>query len=245
MRTRRGQRASNVTKTSRRTSASPKPSRRPRVAIQPIEREPHVKALLAFADLARRARLRWYVFGAQAVNLHGFPRATADLDVTVELGTRSVANLLLLLARAGFEPRFADDAFAAAARVIPAVHRGSGLPIDVVLGGPGLEQRFLDEVVLVQLGRRRIPVLSAENLIVTKLLAGRAKDLEDVRELLAVRGEDIDRAHIEQLVDLLDRALDQADLRPLFKRLCEGASRTTTPTVQAAQVKRGPRRGSR
>lgn len=42
----------------------------------------------ALADLARtfRAlRVRWYVFGAQALIAAGVPRLTADIDVTVEV----------------------------------------------------------------------------------------------------------------------------------------------------------------
>ncbi len=199
---------------------------------------PHVGALVAFADVARRAKLRWYVFGAQAVNLHGFPRATADLDVTIELGTQTMSTLIGLLVKAGFEPRFADEAFAKATRVMPVVHLASGLPVDLVIAGPGLEQRFLDEVELHRIGRRQIPVLSAENLIVTKLLAGRPKDLEDVRELLAVRAGGLAYAQIDQLLTLVEQALDQHDLRPLFTRLRDEALHG----APALRRKRSPRR---
>jgi hypothetical protein len=205
-----------------------------------VAREPHVRALVAFADLARRAKLRWYVFGAQAVNLHGFPRATADLDVTIDLGPMPVMQLIELLTKAGFEPRFADRAFVMATRVIPVVHAASRLPIDVVIAGPGLEQRFLDEVELHSIERHKIPVLSAENLIVTKLLAGRPKDLEDVRELLAIRGRDLSYAHIEDLLRILERALDQSDLVHLFERLRDesaGTPRTATPTRTKPRLK--------
>jgi hypothetical protein len=159
------------------------------------------------------------VFGAQAVNLHGFPRATADLDVTIDLGQLSTDVLISDLDAGGFEPRFADADFVAATRVIPVVHRATKLPVDIVLAGPGLEERFLDEVELHPIGRRRIPVLSVENLIVTKLLAGRPKDLEDIRELLAMRADTVDVDRIIQLLELLEAALDHADLIDLFRSL--------------------------
>ena len=44
------------------------------------------------ADLARGLRalgVRWFLFGAQAAILHGAARLSADVDVTVDLGTRS------------------------------------------------------------------------------------------------------------------------------------------------------------
>jgi hypothetical protein len=221
-----------VTKTSKRTAASrkrsprrPAPSRkRAPVRAAPARRAASAKqsperALAAFATLASREGLRWYLFGAQAVNVHGFPRATADLDITVDLDRHSPATLVAWLRKAGFEPRFVDDAFVAATRVIPVVHRDSSMPINVVLAGPGLEQIFLDEVVQHRIGRRTVPVLSIENLIVTKLLAGRPKDLEDVRELLALRGDSVDHARVDELLAQLEDALGQSDLRPKYRAL--------------------------
>jgi hypothetical protein len=214
-----------VKKTSRRTGASrPRSRARPRRA-RATGRPPHEAALAAFADLAERLRLRWYVFGAQAVNLHGFPRATADLDLTVDIAELTPRTLVRELERAGFSARFADDDFITATRVIPVVHRATKLPIDLVLAGPGLEQRFLDEVQLQRIANRRIPVLSPENLIVTKLLAGRPKDLEDVRELVASRGSSLDHERIVELLALLEQALGQSDLVPLYRRLRDDAER--------------------
>jgi hypothetical protein len=165
------------------------------------------------------------VFGAQAVNLHGFPRATADLDLTIDLAQLAPRALIRELEKAGFSARFSDDDFIAATRVIPVVHRATKLPVDLVIAGPGLEQQFLDEVQLQRVGNRRIPVLSPENLIVTKLLAARPKDLEDVRELIASRGSSLDHERIVELLALLEQALDQRDLLPLYQRLRDEAAR--------------------
>jgi hypothetical protein len=207
-----------VKKTSKRTGASRKRSHAPRRAIPA-----HEAALVAFADLAKRLRIRWYVFGAQAVNLHGFARATADLDLTIELVDLAPEVLVEQLARSGFSPRFADPDFVAATRVIPVVHRSTKLPIDLVLAGPGLEQQFLDEVELRRLGRRAIPVISLENLIVTKLLAGRSKDLEDVRELAASHGDSLRHDRVTGLLAILEEALGRSDLIPLYTRLRDSA----------------------
>ena len=208
-----GRRKRSATKTSARTRGS-----RRRSPARPAPSAPLESALVAFADLAKRLRLRWYVFGAQAVNLLGYPRATADLDVTVDLAARDPMTFVAALDKAGFEPRFRDRDFIMAARVIPLVHRASALPIDVVLAGPGLEQQFLEEVVVTELGGRRIPILSRENLIVTKVIAGRERDLEDVRELLA-RAPAVDHAKIGSLLGAVDEALGTNDLAERYRRL--------------------------
>jgi len=220
-----------VKKISKRTAGSRRPSRRPpgtrRSSKKRSALAQHEEAIVAFAALAAKIGVRWYVFGAQAVNLHGFPRATADLDVTVELAAYSTAELIASLAKAGFDARFADAEFIAATRVIPVVHRASQLPIDVVLAGPGLEQLFLDEAEQQKVGGIVVPVISIENLIVTKVLAGRPRDREDVREIVAMRAE-IDHARVERRLALLERALGQSDLRTLYGEL-RGAAKRRRP----------------
>ncbi len=180
-------------------------------------RKPLEHALAAFAALAKRERLRWYVFGAQAVGFHGFTRASLDLDITIDLGERPLAPLLAKLARAGFAARFSDDAFIAATRVVPMTHTATRLPIDLVLAGPGLEQMFLDRVETRAVGRDAIPVLRIEDLIVTKVLASRPKDLEDVRELLAIAT--IRHEEVEPLLSMIEQALERGDLVSLYRRL--------------------------
>jgi hypothetical protein len=175
--------------------------------------------LLEFASLARRERIRWYVFGAEAVNLYGFPRKTADLDLTIDLEDRDVRDFIAPLRHGGFTPRFPDDAFIRATRVIPIVHDATKLPVDLVLAGPGLEQLFLDAARPCRLGRTTVPVIAPEHLIVTKVLAGRPKDLEDVRELLAMRNDSLDHAEIGSLLAELQDALGQSDLVPLYRKL--------------------------
>lgn len=205
----------NVKKTSRRTPASRVLSRRSSSRTSSA----HELALAAFADFAKGAALRWYLFGAQAVNVHGAPRATADVDITVDLAGDRVERFAAQLVKAGFDLRFADPAFLAASHVIPVVHRKSGLPIDIVLAGPGLEQQFLDEVEYRTVGRRKVPVLSLENLVVTKIIAGRPKDLEDVRALLARRGNTVDYDHVNATLAIVERALDVSDLRSRLRSL--------------------------
>ncbi len=117
----------------------------------------------------------WYVFGAQAVLIWGHPRFTADVDVTVRLEPEEPDRLIEALANEQFVLRVHDARdFVARTRVLPFVHTPTNLPLDVVLAGPGLEEQFLARAVPVDIGGIRVPVMSAEDLVVTKILAGRA-----------------------------------------------------------------------
>jgi uncharacterized nucleotidyltransferase DUF6036 len=181
---------------------------------------PVADLLAAFGSVADRLGVPWYLFGAQAALLHGAARLTADVDVTVDLGTRPTRDLVDGLRIAGFELRVRDaDEFVERTRVIPLVHVSTGLPLDVVLAGPGPEALFLARVQHRDVEGISVPVASPEDLIVMKLLAGRSKDLDDVRAILTAHRNDLDLVHLRETVRALEAALDQSDLSPLLEQL--------------------------
>jgi hypothetical protein len=173
------------------------------------------------ADLARvlaRLGLPWYMFGAQAALLWGRPRLTTDVDVTVRLGDVDAETFVEALRLGGFDLRIvATPQFVRQTRVLPLVHVPSELAVDIVLSGPGLEDDFLARAVPMEIGGVGVPVISAEDLIVTKILAGRAKDLDDVRGVLDERGDSLKLEQIRTTLTLLQDALGQSDLVPLFE----------------------------
>ena len=159
---------------------------------------------------------RWYLFGAQAAALHGASRLTADVDVTVDLGTRPTSELVLGLEREGFVLRVEDDDFLARTRVLPLVHHPSGILCDVVLAGPGIEELFFERAEVHSLEGVRVPVVAADDLVAMKVLAGREKDLADVRALVHVQGKRLNRERARETLGLLEQALDRRDLIPVL-----------------------------
>lgn len=177
-------------------------------------------ALLADFQLAcAELEVGWYLFGAQAALLYGSPRLTADADLTVQLGSVSTETFATKLVEHGFELREADPAFVRATRVLPLLHRASGFPADVVLGGPGLEELFLQRAVSRKVHGLQVPIAAAEDLIVMKVLAGRRKDEEDVVAVLSAQRGKLDLELIRRTLRDLSEALAQDDLLPLFERL--------------------------
>lgn len=176
-----------------------------------------VELLRSLATCLDDLELRWYVFGAQAVVVHGRPRATEDVDVTVDAAGLSAAELARHLEAHGFRlAEFADEEFVAATRVLPFLHQPSGMMLDIVLAGPGLEEVFLDGAEPTDLGGVTVPVIRAEHLLVTKILGGRPKDLEDAREIVSVRGDALDISVVRALLEELESVLGQSDLTPLL-----------------------------
>ena len=171
---------------------------------------------------------RWFLFGAQAVNVWGSPRLTADVDVTVLLTPRDPAAFVHDMDHSGFGLRVDDvDEFVARPSVLPFVHRRTRMPLDVVLAGSGLEEQFADRARQVDVGGIEVPVLSPEDLLVAKILASRPKDLEDAAGILRARRESLDLSLVRSLLADLEEALGQSDLVPALDRLLseDGRSR--------------------
>lgn len=176
----------------------------------------------AFGD----GSLRWYVFGGQALVVHGAPRATQDIDVTVDPGPSGLDAMMVRLEARGFRHRFPESAqeLMEAGAVLPMVHLATGFDVDVVIAGSGLEQLFLERAERVCLAGIDVPVASATDLLVMKILAHRPRDLEDVRPLLA-RGR-VDVAEARSLLEQLEEALGQSDLVPALEDAIRAVTRS-------------------
>lgn len=182
-------------------------------------RSPVVEALADLSTALGRANLRWYLFGAQAAIAYGSTRVTKDIDVTVEPPGTGAAPLTDTLGRASLEPRVEDvDGFLARTRVLPMVHTPTGIPVDIVLAGPGLEELFLDRARSVALGGVEVPVASPEDVIAMKILAGRPHDMDDALAILRAQPE-LDVGSVRSTLELLEEALDQSDLVPELESL--------------------------
>jgi hypothetical protein len=192
--------------------------------IAPPVRSPVAELL---ADLARAfdaLGISWSLCGAQAAIGAGVARLTADVDVTVRAPASATDEWLSALEGHGFTRRFADPAFIAQTRVVPVVHIATGLPVDIVLAGPGLEDEFLQRAVVQLIDGVPVPVVEIADLVILKVLASRPKDLDDVVTLLRTHGEGIDAARVRAVLTMLEQALGQSDLLTAFG-LCQARAR--------------------
>ncbi|MCR9166228.1 MAG: DUF6036 family nucleotidyltransferase [Nannocystaceae bacterium] len=171
--------------------------------------------LRALAQVLDAEGLRWYVFGAQAVNVRGAPRATQDVDITVEVDRARLAHLTSELERRGIQHRYPDIAeeLLSSGAVLPMRHH-SAMEVDLVIAGPGLEMLALDRAERVVVDGVPVPVACATDLVVMKVLAGRGKDQDDIRALLS--SGQVDLGEARDLISQLEAALGQSDLLPIL-----------------------------
>lgn len=168
---------------------------------------------------------RWYLFGAQAVVAHGVPRLSADVDVTVRLVPDEPDRFVRDMEAAGFALAIQDPDFVRETRVLPFIHTPTAFPLDVVFAASGLEDEFLERAKTTDIGGVSVPLIDVADLVVAKILAGRPKDIEDVRGLWRLHGPAVDHRRVHRLLRSLETALDRSGLLSAF----ETVRRTTAP----------------
>jgi hypothetical protein len=206
---------------------------------------PFVDLLADLAGALDEVGAGWYLFGAQAALIHGAARLTADVDVTIHLRGVDTKALVKALTGAGFQMRVEGDDFLARTRVLPVVHTATGIPADLVLAGPGLEELFLERAEIRDLDGVKVPVARAEDIVVMKILAGRPKDLEDVVAILAAHPGDLDIELARGTLRMLEEALGQSDLLPELQRAMDRARGAAPLKGRGARGRAAPKRKPR
>jgi predicted RNA-binding Zn ribbon-like protein len=129
--------------------------------------------------------------------------------------------------------------------VLPVIHRATGFPVDIVLGGPGLEELFASAAENVRIGRLQVPVPTGTHLVVMKVLAGRPKDIEDAVALLATQASRIDAEELDELTKALAAALAEDDILVHLREARRRAFRLPAGQKRAPRSRTRQRRGRR
>lgn len=161
---------------------------------------PDFPALIA--NLARelsRRQLPFMLIGGQAVLLHGQPRLTEDIDITLGAGPEALPAVEAICGKLGLEPLPKDIArFVAETFVLPAAHRETGIRVDFIFSTTPYERQAIERAVNVNLPGAVVPFATAEDLIIHKLFAGRPRDMEDAIGVARRQGPKIDWVYAER-----------------------------------------------
>lgn len=136
--------------------------------------------------------IRGAVIGGLAVSLRGLPRMTVDVDLVIQADVDAGLRLAKDLTSTPFMPLFAGvEEVVTSAFILPLRHRTTGVRVDVALGMSGFERDAVSRATPVMVGEASIPVVSVEDLLVMKALAGRPQDDADIRGLIDVKRDAI------------------------------------------------------
>lgn len=150
-------------------------------------RQPDFARLLgAIAREAKGRNLPFMMVGGQAVLMHGAPRLTHDIDLTLGVGPDDVQGVLDMCEALGLRVLTRDPVqFARETFVCPAVDEATGVRVDFIFSATSYEEAAIGRAVEVIIADEPVPFASAEDLILLKLFSGRQRDMEDARSVVA------------------------------------------------------------
>jgi hypothetical protein len=144
-----------------------------------------------------RLGIDYLVLGGLAVNFHGVPRMTYDIDLIIDLEKANILKLIDKLTQWGYRPKIPVDP----KDFIDETKRNSWIrdkgmkafnfysnklpigEIDIVIDSPIPYDQLKSRAIKVELQKVKIPTVSIRDLIELKLKAGRKQDLADVEHL--------------------------------------------------------------
>lgn len=139
------------------------------------------------------------VIGGQAVLVHGEPRFTQDIDVTVALEPGDVSLLVGVCDALDLSVTVEDrEAFARRTHVLPVADDATGIRVDFVFSSTTYEREAIGRAVRRPVSGIQVPFASVEDLVVHKLLAGRPRDIEDVRGVVDRNADQIDWGYVDK-----------------------------------------------
>ncbi len=153
------------------------------------------------ASALEEADIGYMVIGGQAVLIHGDPRQTQDIDVTLAVSCDEISRVMPALKTAGLKSLAEKPQdFARKTNVLPMSDVASGRRVDVIFSDFPYERQAVARAVSVPIGGRKVRFASAEDLLIHKLAAGRPIDLQDARGIWLRKGKTLDRKYIERWI---------------------------------------------
>ncbi|MCG8592137.1 MAG: nucleotidyltransferase family protein [Proteobacteria bacterium] len=176
--------------------------------------------VLALEAAFAKARLPHAFGGALALAYYATPRGTVDIDVNVFVPPSDVARVFALVAALGVDPGGEAERAQVAANGQVRLY-WEHTPIDLFFAYDPLHDRCLTRRRRVGFGGDdSIHILSAEDLVVFKVIFDRPKDARDIADVIFALGDDFDRGYAREW---LVRILDAEDARlAQFEALWEG-----------------------
>lgn len=171
-------------------------------------------ALLAVHDVLDAARVPHALCGGLAANLYREDvRATSDVDLAVAVGPAHLVNLVRAFTEGGWQA----ESHWRQSEQLRLTRRGFPR-VDCLVATTDYERAAIERSVPVEIEGRDLRVLTAEDLIVFKLIAGRARDYEAVAAIINARGGGLD-------ADYITGWLDQFGAHEAWERAIEEARR--------------------
>lgn len=174
--------------------------------MTPLDRAVH-----DITNILESLQIEYAIVGGIANAIWGEPRATIDVDVTVSVDEERLPGTVPALTER-LQPAVANPiAFVQQTRVLP-LDTDDGVRIDVIFALLPFEIEAIRRARDVSVAGRTVRVVTAEDLIVMKIISERPRDVADAEALVRLRARELDRDYLEPRIRELATALERADI---------------------------------
>lgn len=136
-----------------------------------------------FLRLLTANEVEFLLIGGFAVALHGYPRATADMDVWIARHRRNTEKLVSVIREFGFDtPDLRPELFEDPNKIIRMGSAPMRIEILTEIDGVSFDQ-CQSRAVLQDVDGTLVPVISLADLKTNKRASARPKDLDDLENL--------------------------------------------------------------
>lgn len=136
-----------------------------------------------FLSLLNAHKVEYLLVGGYAVGYHGYPRATADMDIWVAISSKNANKLVAVLKAFGFDvPELSADLFLEENQIIRMGVPPVRIEIITTASGVTFEDCYAERVT-DKLDGMEVHLIGLEHLKINKRASGRHKDLNDLEHL--------------------------------------------------------------
>ena len=178
------------------------------------------KLLGNVASALNRHCIPYMVIGGQAVLIYGEPRLTKDIDIALGIGIDGIGKVTGLVNQLGLKVLIKDiDDFVKKTMILPVLDEKTGIRVDLIFSFSAYEKQAIERAKDIKLGKALIRFASLEDVVIHKIVAKRARDIEDVKSIL-LKNPVYDSHYIQNWLREFDRSLNEEFLS-LFNKIEE------------------------
>lgn len=160
--------------------------------------------LATVAKLLKKNKIPYLLTGSLAVSNYGFIRATHDIDIIVEIQKKSFEKIKKMLSELGSEYDYSltdvKDAIVKSSQ-FNIYHLPTGLKSDFwIAKNDDFDKNKFARSSIIQIRNQKIPIISAEDLILNKLKwckeVRSERHLRDCSEIMKFQREKLDKKYL-------------------------------------------------
>jgi len=152
------------------------------------------------------------IIGGYAALYHGHARFTEDIDIVLGVDIDEFDEIFKAVG-SKFTPRAENPkSFAQKTNVFPILGRQEDVRVGLIFSFLEFERDAIKRALSTSIKGRKVRIIQAEDLIIYKMVAGRARDLEDVKVLFEKNKNELDLQNINSTLQELSKLLGNDEI---------------------------------